>query len=231
MVVRSEFQRVWMAPHLWPCRLTSLLGWVCLWPVVLLGRCSMFLVSLTSWCLQCPSASFPQPYIPTSQGHIAWPPRSSSEIWVEASMTSQLLHSAWLNNQHQGRQCQGLLTAQAIAGPPFTRAVEPSECLDGWAWWNKSWGINSLGSFGAGSFSEMKGLCLLYLWLVGFCWFVRCPPRQLFLLVPVPSTLFLFNGKSLQQPFNFTHGSFWVKLEFFKKFYSPFALSSHYKSG
>lgn len=46
--------------------------------------------------------------------HTAWPPRSSFEIWMKSSWNSCTAQST--NLESCGRQCQGLLSACAVAG-------------------------------------------------------------------------------------------------------------------
>jgi hypothetical protein len=43
-------------------------------------------------------------------------------------------------------QSQDLLSAQVVAKPPLTLAIETFECLGGHTWWNKSWGKDFPGS-------------------------------------------------------------------------------------
>lgn len=80
-------------------------GWLCLLPSVSLSSCPGFLASLTSWNLcwtfsftfTAPNIAFPgadRDSDPATQD------MASCEIWVEASMTPQVLHSTCLQTQH-----------------------------------------------------------------------------------------------------------------------------------
>jgi hypothetical protein len=103
MMSHCEFQQTWECPNvlLAVAHMTSLLVWLYSLPVAFLSKHSTFLASLTS-LLQLklhpqfhdsPSRVF-SPGILTLP-HIAWPPRFSFEIWVEAppDPTTLILHA------------------------------------------------------------------------------------------------------------------------------------------
>jgi hypothetical protein len=94
-----ELHWAWVASLLWPCCWQSTLPfprWLHSLPVVFLGSPFPFLASPTSWGLLCSLdftltastlSSWRLPAGILTLSHIAWPPRSSLEISVEASMT------------------------------------------------------------------------------------------------------------------------------------------------
>lgn len=156
---------------MWPLYCTGCA--CCLWLFSADSPCSRYLwlpgVSIASSVLSQQTYMSPFERLPTgilTLPHMAWLLRPSFEVWVEASVTLQPMHSAYLQNQHHVVNAK-VWPTWVISEPSWILVAGGLWVPGDSAWWNESWETTSwvaLCSQGAPVGSLLNEFTLLYPW-------------------------------------------------------------------